>query len=283
MYKRQVSKSVGTAAISENGLTTGNYTKGTAVQLYATPDDGYEVEKWVVSSVGFDDETYTAEKLKSGGQNPNRLNLTMNPGETNVKVYFKVKETRLNLIKTTGGDISCSSEEYFESGAKVSRGAAFTFKATPKPGYTFGQWIISETGFSSVYNKGTVAENGTSTIDITMGANDIGLQASFVRDSYTVNLEGNIEAYYLKESNDPTSENEKITITSGKSVKGDTMIYVAPKTGYVAAENAFITINEKPTDSSTSYSFKLTENTIISLETVRESYKVCLLYTSRCV
>ena len=66
-----------------------------------------------------------------------------------------------------------------------------------------------------------------------MGANDIGLQASFVRDSYTVNLEGNIEAYYLKESNDPTSENEKITITSGKSVKGDTMIYVAPKTGYV--------------------------------------------------
>ena len=114
--KSNVSKSVGTAAISENGLTTGNYTKGTAVQLYATPDDGYEVEKWVVSSVGFDDETYTAEKLKSGGQNPNRLNLTMNPGETNVKVYFKVKETRLNLIKTTGGDISCSSEEYFESG-----------------------------------------------------------------------------------------------------------------------------------------------------------------------
>lgn len=272
--KNNVSKNVGTAAISENGLTTGNYTKGTTVQLYATPDEGYEVEKWVVSSVGFDTVTYTAESMKSGGQNPNRLNLTMNPGATTVKVYFKVKETRLNLIKTTGGDISCTSDEYFESGAKVSRGAELTFKATPKAGYTFGQWIISETGFSSVYNKGTVAEDGTSSINIKMGTNDIGLQATFVRDSYTVNLEGNVEAYYLKESNDPANANEKIYITSGKSVKGDTMIYVAPKTGYVAAENAFITINGADTQEASSYKFKLKENTVISLDTVRESYKV---------
>ena len=272
--KNNVSKNVGTAAISENGLTTGTYTKGTTVQLYATPDEGYEVEKWVVSSVGFDTVTYTAESMKSGGQNPNRLNLTMNPGATTVKVYFKVKETRLNLIKTTGGDISCTSDEYFESGAKVSRGAELTFKATPKAGYTFGQWIISETGFSSVYNKGTVAEDGTSSINIKMGTNDIGLQATFVRDSYTVNLEGNVEAYYLKESNDPANANEKIYITSGKSVKGDTMIYVAPKTGYVAAENAFITINGADTQEASSYKFKLKENTVISLDTVRESYKV---------
>lgn len=272
--KNNVSKNVGIAAISENGLTTGNYTKGTTVQLYATPDEGYEVEKWVVDSAGFGTVTYTAENLKSSGQNPNRLNLTMNPGATTVKVCFKVKETRLNLNKTTGGDISCSSDEYFESGAKVSRGAELTFKATPKEGYTFGQWIINETGFSSVYNKGTVAEDGTSSISVTMGTNDISLQASFVRDSYTVNLEGNVEAYYLKESNDGTNVAEKISITSGKTVKGDTEIYVAPKTGYVAAENAFITINGKSTDSNTSYKFNLTENTTISLETVRESYKV---------
>ncbi len=268
-----VSKSVGTAAISENGQADGNYTKGTVVQLYASPDEGYEVDKWVVKTSGYADETYTAESLKSDGKNPNRLNLTMKPGETTVTVHFKVKETHLNIIKTEGGDISCSSDEYFESGAKVSRGAEFTFKATPKPGYTFGQWIISETGFSSVYKQGTAAEDGTNTINITMGANDIGLQANFVRDSYTVNLEGNVEAYYLKESNDGIT-NEKIYITSGKSVKGDTMIYVAPKTGYVAAENAKITVNGKPTDKNDSYDFKLLENTTISLETVRESYKV---------
>lgn len=269
-----VSKSVGTAAISENGLTTGNYTKDTVVQLYASPDEGYEVDKWVVKTSGYADETYTAESLKSYGKNPNRLNLTMKSGETTVTVHFKVKETHLNIIKTEGGDISCSSDEYFESGAKVSRGAEFTFKATPKTGYSFGQWIISETGFNSVYKKGTVADDGTSTLDLEIGTNNIGLQASFVRDSYTVNLEGNVEAYYLKESNDPTNANEKIYITSGKTVKGDTEIYVAPKTGYVAAENAFITINGEPTDSNTSYKFNLTENTIISLDTVRESYKV---------
>mgnify|MGYP004530276085 FL=1 len=263
-----VSKDVGTAAISENGLTTGKYTKGTTVQLFATPDEGYEVEKWVVNAVGYEEVTYTADKL----QNPNRLNLSMNPGKTEVKVYFKVKKTRLNLIKTDGGDISCTDKN-FESGAIVSRGADLEFKATPKAGYTFGQWIISETGFSSVYNKGNVAEDGTSTIDITMGTNDIGLRATFVRDSYRVELNGNVTAYYEKESNDGTSR-EKIYITSGAEVKGDTEIHVAPKTGYVAAENAFITINGAATESNTSYNFKLLENTIISLDTVRESYKV---------
>ena len=267
--KSNVSKNVGTAAISESGLTTGRYTKGTTVQLFAKPDEGYEVDKWVVNTIGAGETIYKADKL----QNPNRLNLDMKPGETTVKVCFKAKKTHLNIIETAGGDISCEDEN-FASGAIVSRGADLTFKAKPKPGYTFGQWIISETGFSSVYNKGTVAEDGTSTIAITMGTNDIGLQATFVRDSYTVNLEGNIEAYYLKERNDPTSENEKITITSGKSVKGDTMIYVAPKTGYVAAENAKITVNGVATESGTSYTFNLTENTTISLDTVRESYKV---------
>ena len=263
-----VSKDVGTAAISENGLTTGNYTKGTTVQLFATPDEGYEVEKWVVNAVGYEEATYTADEL----QNPNRLNLAMNPGATTVKVYFKVKKTRLNLIKTAGGDISCTDKN-FESGAIVSRGADLEFKATPKAGYTFGQWIISETGFNSVYNKGTVAEDGTSTIKITMGTNDIGLRATFVRDSYRVELNGNVTAYYEKKSNDGTSH-EKIYITSGAEVKGDTEIHVAPKTGYVAAENAFITINGAATQEASSYKFKLTENTIISLDTVRESYKV---------
>ena len=272
--KNNVSKNVGTAAISETGLAAGNYTKGSVVQLYAAPDEGYEVEKWVVSPAGYPEETYKATDLKAEGKNPNRLNLEMKPGETKVQVYFKVKETHLNLIKTIGGDISCTSDEYFESGAKVSRGAELTFKATPKSGYTFGQWIISETGFSSVYKKGTESEDGTSTIDITMGINDIGLQAAFVRDSYTVNLEGNIEAYYEKESNDPANAKEKITITSGNSIKGDTEIHVAPKTGYVAAENAKITVNGKPTDQNASYRFSLTENTTISLDTVRESYKV---------
>lgn len=263
-----VSKDVGTAAISENGLTTGKYTKGTTVQLFATPDEGYEVEKWVVNAVGYEEATYTADEL----QNPNRLNLAMNPGATTVKVYFKVKKTRLNLIGTDGGDISCTDKN-FESGAIVSRGADLEFKATPKAGYTFGQWIISETGFNSVYKKGTVAEDGTSTIVITMGTNDIGLRATFVRDSYRVELSGNVTAYYEKESNDGTSR-EKIYITSGAEVKGDTEIHVAPKTGYVAAENAFITINGAATQEASSYKFKLTENTIISLDTVRESYKV---------
>lgn len=267
-------KTVGTAAISATGSATGTYTKGTVVQLYAAPDEGYEVEKWTVRVTGEDVVTTTAEELKAAGQNPNRFNLEMKPAATEVKVYFKVKNIHLNLIKTTGGTISCPSDKNFDSGAQVSRGAEFTFKAEPKDGYTFGQWIISETGFNSVYKQGTLAEDGTSTIDIEVGTNDIGLQAVFVRDSYKVDLEGNVTAYYFKESSDSTAEQEKIYITSGSAVKGDTKIYVEPKIGYVAAEGAFITINGNPTDQKTAYNFELTENTTISLDTTREKYSV---------
>lgn len=262
-------KTVGTAAISATGDTKGQFARGTAVQLFATPDEGYEVDKWTVDVTGKETVTYTADQL----QNPNRLNLGMEAGETKVKVYFKKKKIKLNLINTTGGKISCT-DTTFKSGATVNRGAKFTFKAEPAPGYSFGHWVISETGQNAVFDNGTSAEDGTNTIDITVGTNNIGLQATFIRDSYTVNLVGDVNAYYLKESNDADTEPEKVYITDGKAVKGDTTIYVEPKKGYVAAEGASITINDQPTGETSAYSFALKENTTIALDTVRENYVV---------
>ena len=260
---------VGTAAISATGDTKGQFARGTAVQLFATPDEGYEVDKWTVDVEREETVTYTADQL----QNPNRLNLEMEAGETTVKVYFRKKKIKLNLINTTGGKISCT-DTTFKSGATVNRGAEFKFKAEPAPGYSFGHWVISETGQNAVFDKGTSAEDGTNTIDITVGTNNIGLQATFIRDSYTVNLVGNVNAYYLKESNDAGTEPEKVYITDGKAVMGDTTIYVEPKKGYVAAEGASITINDQPTGETSAYSFALTENTTIALDTVRENYVV---------
>lgn len=262
-------KTVGTAAIRATGDTKGQFARGTAVQLFATPDEGYEVDKWTVDVEGKETVTYTADQL----QNPNRLNLGMEAGETKVNVYFKKKKIKLNLINTTGGKISCT-DTTFKSGATVNRGAKFTFKAEPAPGYSFGHWVISETGQNAVFDNGTSAEDGTNTIDITVGTNNIGLQATFIRDSYTVNLVGDVNAYYLKESNDADTEPEKVYITDGKAVKGDTTIYVEPKKGYVAAEGASITINDQPTGETSAYSFALKENTTIALDTVRENYVV---------
>ena len=271
-------KDVGTAAISATGEVSGLYTKGTVIQLYAKPDEGYEVEKWTVTvkegSTQTHTQTHTAEQMKSAGQNPSRLNISMEPGETEVKVYFKVKETRLHLDQTPGGSISCTSDSNFASGAVVRRGAEFDFKAVPEAGYTFGRWIISETGFNPVYQPGTLAEEGKSEVKIMMGTNDISLRASFVRDSYTVNLQGNVTAYYYKADGVSSEEQEKIFLTSGKAVKGDTIIYVTPKTGYVAAEGASITINGVPTGKTKNYDFQLTADTTISLETTREQYSV---------
>ena len=267
-------KNVGTAAISATGEKQGLFARGTAVQLFATPDDGYEVEKWTVAVTGYDTVIYTAEELQAKGGNPNRLNLEMKAGETTVKVYFKVKDTKLRLIDTTGGKIVCTSDPYFVSGATIRRGAEPTFKAIPDAGYSFGQWVIAETGHNATFNKGTPAEDGTNTIDITVGTNDIGLQATFIRNSYTVSLAGDIQAYYLKESSDAESEPEKVYITDGKAIKGDTVIYVEPKKGYAATEDASITINGKATGEKSTYSFTLTENTTIALDTVRETYVV---------
>lgn len=262
-------RTVGMAAISATGNKNGLFTNGTAVQLYATPDEGYEVAKWMVTVTGQDTVEYVAEELP----NPNRLNLTMKAAATKIKVCFKVKKTKLNLLKTVGGTVICTDKN-FASGATVSRGAEFTFKAQPNPGYSFEQWIITESGHNAVFDKGTVAEDGTNTIDITVGTNNIGLQATFIRDSYTVNLVGDVNAYYLKESNDADTEPEKVYITDGKAVKGDTTIYVEPKKGYVAAEGASITINDQPTGETSAYSFALKENTTIALDTVRENYVV---------
>lgn len=267
-------KNVGTAAISATGSANGLFAKGTAVQLYATPIEGYEVEKWTVEVTGDPMVTYTAKELQAAGGNPNRLNLEMKAGATEVKVYFKVKDITFNLVNTTGGEIICTSEKYFESGATVSRGAPLTFKAVPKPGYSFGQWVISEAGHNAVFDNGTAAADGTNTITVTVGTNNIGLQATFIRDSYTVNLVGDINAYYLKESNDADAEQEKVYVTDGKSIKGDTTIYVETKKGYVAAEGASITVNNKSTGKTAAYDFKLTENTTIALNTVRENYVV---------
>ncbi len=90
-----------------------------------------------------------------------------------------------------------------------------------------------------------------------MGTNDIGLQATFVRDSYTVHLEGDVEAYYVKESSDPATPQRKDLHHKRQIGKRRYEIYVAPKTGYVAAENALITINGVRYRGSSSYKFKL--------------------------
>ena len=262
-------RAVGTAGISTGG-TAGDYSANTVVQLYAQPNDGYMVDHWTVKY------GETAEQTLSGDpNNPNRLTITTEAAPTEVKVYFKVKPIRLTATTDKGGRVDCTDDENFTSGANVTSGAEFTFKAVPAEGYHFFGWQLGVEGTSTTYPAGTDNGDGTNSLNIKVGTNSIALKAVFQRDSYTLTLEGDITAHYLRQDPaNPTGPQIETTIVSGASIPGDTKITAQPKTGYQAAEGAEFILNGEATGQSDSCTFYLTANSVLSLDTQRNRYSI---------
>ena len=264
------SRAVGTAGISATGTTKNDYSANTVVQLYAQPNDGYMVDYWTVQY------GKTAEQTLSGDtNNPNRLTITTEPAPTEVKVYFKVKPIVLTATTDKGGRVDCTDDKHFTSGANVSSGAEFTFKAVPAEGYHFFGWQLGVEGTSTTYPAGTDNGDGTNSLNITVGTNSIALKAVFQRDSYTLTLEGDITAHYKRQNPaDPNGPQIETTIVSGASIPGDTEITAQPKTGYQAAEGAEFILNGEATGQSDSYTFPLTADSVLSLKTQRNRYAI---------
>ncbi|MCI5625524.1 MAG: hypothetical protein MR327_06525 [Clostridiales bacterium] len=264
------SRIVGSAGISATGTTVNHYSANTVVQLYAQPNDGYMVDHWTVK---YGD---TAEQTLYGDpNNPNRLTITTEAAPTEVKVYFKVKPILLTATTDKGGRVDCTDDENFTSGANVSSGAEFTFKAVPAEGYHFFGWQLGVEGTSTTYPAGTDNGDGTNRLNIKVGTNSIALKAVFQRDSYTLTLEGDITAHYLRQDPaNPTGPQIETTIVSGASIPGDTEITAQPKTGYQAAEGAEFILNGEATGQSDSYTFSLTANSVLSLDTQRNRYSI---------
>ena len=264
------SRAVGTAGISATGTTENQYSANTVVQLYAQPNDGYMVDHWTVK---YGD---TAEQTLSGDpNNPNRLTITTEAAPTEVKVYFKVKPILLTATTDKGGRVDCTDDENFTSGANVSSGAEFTFKAVPAEGYHFFGWQLGVEGTSTTYPAGTDNGDGTNSLNIKVGTNSIALKAVFQRDSYTLTLEGDITAHYLRQNPaDPNGPQIETNIVSGASIPGDTEITAQPKTGYQAAEGATFVLNGEPTTESASYKFSLKADSVLSLKTQRNRYAI---------
>ena len=264
------SRAVGTAGISATGTTKNDYSANTVVQLYAQPNDGYMVDHWTVKY------GETAERKLSGDtNNPNRLTITTEPAPTEVKVYFKVKPIVLTATTDKGGRVDCTDDENFTSGANVSSGAEFTFKAVPAEGYHFFGWQLGVEGTSTTYPAGTDNGDGTNSLNIKVGTNSIALKAVFQRDSYTLTLEGDITAHYMRQNPaDPNGPQIETNIVSGASIPGDTEITARPKTGYQAAEGATFILNGEPTTESDSYTFPLKADSVLSLVTQRNRYAI---------
>ena len=274
---RDGKRPVGTVQIIGTDSLSQYYAAGTAIQFYAKANAGYEVDHW--SYQRKDGEEVTYQGTESGSTvNTERLNITMEANAATVRVYFKPKKISLRAYNDGGssvGSVVCESDENFSSGAHVSNGAKFTFKAVPAEGYHFRDWSVSETGKNAYTEKGTVNGDGTNSVDITVGNESIELKANFERDSYTLELEGNISASYTRKNT--AGADQKIDVKNGASIVGDTVITVEPKTGYRPADEAKFIVNgaevEFSGEAGYSYSFPLTENTTVSLETVQNMYE----------
>ena len=192
--------SVGSASIITAGLNAGkaddgsaisSFTANTDVTLTAVPDAGYAVDYW----------TYDGKEIENSKEK-NSVTIKTLPKPASVLVYFKTTNTKLNasVQNKQGGTLKCTDENGSESlknfPAYIASGAKFNFTATPDTGWHFKQWILSKRGANSYPSGESDPTNGSNTLSVEVGVQDIDLAAVFERDSYTLTLDGEISASY---------------------------------------------------------------------------------------
>ncbi len=250
-------KSVGSIElISPEEVQGLEFQQNTSLTFRATPDPGYEVNKWFVNDVQVDPTE----------ENKNIYKRDM-PGEAiEVKVSFKVKDTNINF-SAPNGTITCVEIPNLKTGDVVTKNATFTFNAVADEGYHFVKWQKIENNSTS-YPVGTTNDNGNPQLAVTIGDSDVTVVPVFERDSYQLSLSDNLRAYYMV-------GNDEVNITNNVVV-GDTEVIIVPTTGYGVSrdeEGDYQWNSNVVADIGSdgqSYTFIITENTIVEaiLETV---------------
>lgn len=255
------------------------YPNGTTLVFLAKPHTGYSVKNWKVT----DANTGT---MISTGTNSMTLTHLMRSEHITVEVDFQVAQKTLSYLALENtGTVECISSTTMTSGAVVITGAEFTFKATPAPGYHFVEWQLTEIGKSPAKPEGTPHADGSNTCEITMGTGTTILYAIFARDSYTLTLEGDLQASYLDDTdNNITTPDELVTVYSGARITGDKVVTVSPKAGFSVEQEAVWTKNGLPltagiSSDNQSYTFVILEDTILSVSTQNNRYGITLQVT----
>ncbi len=92
-----------------------------------------------------------------------------------------------------GGTLKCTYEDGPEASKNFPAYIATRCKVQPpqrrNTGWHFKQWILAKRGANS-YPSGTPHDNGSNTLSVEVGVQDIDLAAVFERDSYTLTLDG---------------------------------------------------------------------------------------------
>ena len=274
-----------------SGWTTG-YPSGSQLLFLATPNPGYEVKGWEIlwkGSGGASDQTEARPASSTTG-------FQMSANDTTVTVEFRVKQSTLSYQANPaeGGAVKCVGDGVkLENGAIVMTGAQYVFKAIPSDGYHFSGWEIHElnrspiyvTSFQSAYDS----EDGLAVYNFKMGNASTRLYANFVRDSYVLTLDGDIEAvYYYDDDDDVTTPEVEMVVGSGTAIPGDTEVTVRAKTGFLIGIDAIWHRDGLPVDpeddtclaaDNQSYTFTIVADTSIAAEAENQKYNIELSIT----
>lgn len=242
------------------------FTGGTAITLRATPQIGYQVKSWTVTTDNTSTTTNTSSTTFAYQTTANNTTITVEYELAQNKLYFQSANSAANdgTVTAVGNSI--------QSGAVVQQNAAYTFIATPAEGYHFVEWTLSgstNSNFTGNYDEAT----GTSTTNLTMGSVGTVLSAVFERDSYTLTLQSNLQATYLLD--DGFSNMVSTTSTGTVTIPGDTVVTVTPKIGYSLLDSAAWYINGVSVGiGEPSCSFAITANTTVDVGTNQNTYDV---------
>ena len=141
-----------------SGVVTGGgtYNEDTEVTLVATPNSGYEFDKWMINGQEVQQES-------AGERGSVSKTITIN-ANTTVVAYFKtVTPTKYNVSTSVNpiGSGTVTGDGSYDAGTEV------TLVATPNSGYEFDKWMIN----GQEVQQESAGERGSVSKTITINAN----------------------------------------------------------------------------------------------------------------
>lgn len=136
---------------------------GQAVEVVATANTGWEFAGWTGTGISLPPLPH-----------PTTLNFTMPANNVTLNATFTKINYTVSATAGTGGTVAPATQT-------KTIGDAVTVTATPSAGYTFGGWTASGVTL-------TPAQAASATLNFTMPANNVTLEATFNAIPYTVTL-----------------------------------------------------------------------------------------------
>ncbi|QUY17074.1 leucine-rich repeat protein [Treponema vincentii] len=238
------------ATVDGKEITNGSgVQKDKTVIFTATPNDGYEVDKWNITGDAFETGTGTNGSLTA------KVNITK---ETTVKVSFKLKKYLVTFsIDGTGGTLKAEVDgTVINTNDKVEHGKQVTFTAKANDSYRVKSWTldgkpITEAGTNTEY-KLTVTKPAT-------------VNVSFVLTyAAAFSVEGSGGTLKAKAEGEAETETSPINVEKDKTVT----FTATPNTDYMVdtwTVTPSAALQEGGTEGSATAKVKITEATTVKV------------------